>query len=222
MNASPSLRPITYIRPPDSVMEQLMQSYIYILSLHWSARPSLEPTRCHGSVIVFSTGEPSKAFSSTFACSWIQINTREDNQQRASYSLSRLSFADGPLLMESYLIRGSWRGWSTWISPGQVDSCNNSYDQFSGYAHLSHNHKVVIKGLHDLRDHGYRHVGKHTRLSVSHVSHIDLGWTSAHISAFQWCKQAIIRRRTRTHRNESKQPCIYTDASYSRCSRNIT
>lgn len=56
---------------------------------------------------------------------------------------------------------------------------------------------------------------ENTPKKQSHVFHYSLGWTVEHTAAFYSCHEDIIRRKTLTHRDESKILCICTDPSNS-------
>lgn len=75
--------------------------------------------------------------------------------------------------------------------------------------------QVVIPDSNDGFEHVYSRVGKRTKIVVAFVlvSLIDLGWIFAQNFAFEKSERAIIRYTTLAHRDQSKQLCIYTDAS---------
>lgn len=81
----------------------------------------------------------------------------------------------------------------------------------------------LIQPLHDFLELVYVKVGgKRTKRAVSSVNLNSLGWTDAHSSAFNDCKNAILNRTTLAHRDSTKRLCLYTDASESHWSGILT
>lgn len=80
----------------------------------------------------------------------------------------------------------------------------------------------LVSPLHEFVETVYQHAGKRTKRAVARVSLTDLGWTSAHTTAFSACKNTIAKRVTLAHRDKNKRLCIYTDASDSHWSGILT
>lgn len=71
----------------------------------------------------------------------------------------------------------------------------------------------LTEPLHIYMERVFQISGRRTKRSVSQVNLNAHGWSKVERDCFERCKKALAHQVTRTHRDESKRLCVYTDAS---------